>query len=241
MEYREGLELEKKAVEERFLKEKADTIFGYVKADGEGWTTSNRALCYYDLEVGNPWPHIDVHEEKEELHRAGFNISNSEKTVQEALAWIAEEPEYSTYISNLKTACSLEYNPHRNIGILASLFPAYYRAMKKKEEKRNREETSGFPDELSSEFVGQPGEHISIQAVFVKCIWSANTEYGESRLYKIISKDGNVFLWKTYKALREGPQEIVIVGTVKAHNEFRNVKQTEVTRCFVQEPCEKKD
>ena len=60
-------------------------------------------------------------------------------------------------------------------------------------------------------------------------------------MYKIISKDGNVFLWKTYKALREGPQEIVIVGTVKAHNEFRNVKQTEVTRCFVQEPCEKKD
>lgn len=225
-----------------YLKFAAETVrcFGYVKADGEGWTTSNRALCYYDLEVGNPWPHIDVHEEKEELRRAGFNISNSEKTVQEALAWIAEEPEYSTYISNLKTACSLEYNPHRNIGILASLLTAYYRAVKKKEEE-TKAQAERFPDELSSEYVGQPGEHISIQAVFVKCIWNANTKYGESHLYKIISKDGNVFLWKTYKMLREGPQETVIVGTVKAHNEFRNVKQTEVTRCFVQEPCEKKD
>lgn len=220
-----------------YLKFAAETVrcFGYVKANEDGWTTSNRALCYYDLEAGNTWPYISIGEAREEWRRVGFAACNAEETVQKALDWIAEEPEHSTYISNLKTACSLEYNPHRNIGILASLFPAYYRAMKKKEERESREETPRFPDELGSEYVGQPGEHISIQVAFIKCIWSKDTEYGESHLYKIISKEGNVFLWKTYKTLREGEYEAVIAGTVKSHNEFRNIKQTEVTRCFVQE------
>ena len=221
-----------------YLKFAAETIrcFGYVKADEDGWTTSNRALCYYDFDGGHVWSRVNRADIIEERQRAGFNIANSEQLVTEALSWIENEPAYTTYMNNLKTACAAEYSPYRNIGILASLFPAYRRMLKRKEEVEHRDQS--YTDEYSSEYVGQPGDRIMIHGISVRCMSSWETQYGENHMYKIISEEGNVFIWKTQKLLMDGRHKISLIGTVKAHNEFRGIKQTEMTRCSVLEESE---
>ena len=47
-------------------------------------------------------------------------------------------------------------------------------------------------------------------------------------IYKIVDIDGNIYTWKTSGGIAEETTEIV--GTVKAHNEYRGTKQTELTR-----------
>jgi len=54
-----------------------------------------------------------------------------------------------------------------------------------------------------------------------------------SHIYKIIGEDGNVYTWKTGKFIDEEVSDMLITGTVKAHTEFRGIKQTELTRCRV--------
>lgn len=221
-----------------YLKYAAETIrcFGYVKTGEDGWTTSNRALCYYDLSAGHKWSRVNADEIYEEWTRKGFDITNSEQLVTDAIGWIENEPAYTTYMNNLKTACAAEYSPFRNISILASLVPAYHRAMKKREESEQTVQSN--VNEYSSEYVGQPGDRITIHGVSVRCMSSWETPYGEKHMYKIISEDGNVFIWKTQKSLIDGRHKISLVGTVKAHNEFRGVKQTEMIRCSVLEQSE---
>lgn len=45
------------------------------------------------------------------------------------------------------------------------------------------------------------------------------------------TEDGNILIWKTGKWFGDDFDVTTITGTVKAHNEFRGVKQTELTRC----------
>ena len=49
-----------------------------------------------------------------------------------------------------------------------------------------------------------------------------------TKIFKIVDTDGNIYTWKTSGGIADGTE--TIVGTVKAHNEYRNVKQTELTR-----------
>lgn len=60
---------------------------------------------------------------------------------------------------------------------------------------------------------------------------SWETDFGTTRIYKIVDKDGNIFTWKTGNTIDEDAE--IIVGTVKAHNEYKGVKQTEITRCKI--------
>lgn len=48
-------------------------------------------------------------------------------------------------------------------------------------------------------------------------------------MYEIIDKDGNVYTWKTSNCIESHHK--TIKGTVKNHNEFNGVLQTELTRC----------
>ena len=149
--------------------------------------------------------------------------------VNTALAWILSQDETSNYIHNLKTVCALPYVKQKNFGILASLFPSRNREMayqaKKEAEAKER------AGETMSEYVGAVKDRITVLVKSVTCVTSWNTDFGTTRIYKIIGADGNVYMWKTGNMIDDNIK--TITGTVKAHNEFRGVKQTELTRCRV--------
>ena len=85
-----------------------------------------------------------------------------------------------------------------------------------------------------SKYVGEIGERLDIDVVCKKASESQSM-YGLSYFYVFEDEDGNVYTWGTSaKTLEEGVQYHVR-GTVKAHNTFRNVAQTALTRCKVEE------
>ena len=85
--------------------------------------------------------------------------------------------------------------------------------------------------ERISEYIGNIKERITINIQSFQCVTSWETDFGTTRIYKIVDKDGNIFTWKTGNTIDEDAE--IIVGTVKAHNEYKGVKQTEITRCKI--------
>lgn len=93
---------------------------------------------------------------------------------------------------------------YKNHGLLASLFPAY-----NKELVKWREIQSRYDAEKDSVYVGEVKDRITVKITSLKCITSWETQFGVTFLYKMVT------------------------GTVKAHTEFKGIKQTELTRCRV--------
>ena len=63
----------------------------------------------------------------------------------------------------------------------------------------------------------------------ITCITGWETQWGYTKLYKITDEAGNIFTWKTSSWVEDGIK--TIKGTVKAHNDYKGTKQTELTRC----------
>ena len=221
---------------EEILRYMAETIrhFGYVKSGYGNYGTSSRATDYYAVDHGSRFlgPE-EVVRLRGEMEAAGFD-ANSPKTIElvtKAREWIAEQPEASNYLHNLKVASALDYADPGNLNILASLFPAYDREIEYQAAKaeRERERAAEAAKAQASAHVGKVGDRIVVDVDSAKCVTSFNSDFGTTFIYRIVGKDGNVYIWKTGSILND---EIAkIKGTVKEHSEFRGVKQTVLTRC----------
>ena len=168
-----------------------------------------------------------VEQYKEEMADNHFDV-DSERVIQqvnEALEWISYQEESNNYMHNLKVVCSLEWCPSGSLGIAASLFPTWNRELayqKKQEEKKAAASVS--------KHVGEIGQRISFNISEAIALTSWETEWGYTTLWKIVDESGNVFTWKT-SSCPDFEHAVKITGTIKAHNEFRDCKQTELTRC----------
>lgn len=209
----------------------AETIkhFGYAKSDSI-YCTKNRAFNYYQIEHNeNLFNAKEIDIIKEEMASVNFKADTPEnnETVKNALKWIAKQDDSNNYMHNLKTVCGLEYVTRKNIGILASLFPTYSRALQMAEKEKEAKEVA-----KQSNYIGNVGERIEVKAKSFECVTSWDTQFGVTRIYKIVDNAGNVFTWKTSKCVEEDKIQ-TIKGTIKEHTEYRGVKQTELTRCKV--------
>lgn len=100
--------------------------------------------------------------------------------------------------------------------------------------EKTAKKKAAYDAESGSEYVGNVKDRITVKIKSVKCVTSWETDFGVTRIYKMIGEDGNVYTWKTGKFIDDdNSADISITGTVKAHTEFRGIKQTELTRCRV--------
>lgn len=85
-------------------------------------------------------------------------------------------------------------------------------------------------DAGTSEYVGTVGERLTL-TLAVTATRSIDGYYGHATAHTMEDEDGNVFVWIT--GAKNWPVGSVktIKGTIKEHKEFRNVKQTVLTRC----------
>ena len=217
----------------------AETIrhFGYVRSqssydedyDPTVRSTAQRAFEYWRANHGR-FRSADaeyVREIREEMAKVGFDETSEEAAsmTNDALSWLDTQPEdKSVYIHNLKVACGLRYTDGKNLGLLASLFPAHKKDLEIKLEREKRAEK-----EKLSKHVGNIGERVSFVPAEAEVVTSWDTQFGLTMLWKITDEDGNIFIWKTSNDVHEGTS--MITGTVKEHSEFRGVKQTVLTRC----------
>lgn len=212
----------------------AETIrhFGYKKSpDG----TKEEMTRFFDFLHGDTryWGNDYLEETRELINKVHFNAESPEaiRVAEDALEWISKQESVNDYMHNLKVVTSLGSCGKWNFGLLVSLLPAFNRELEAQAERRKLAEEGKL-----SEHVGQVGDKVTVDVESVRCLtsWQSCFDgYHETTtyLYKIAGKDGNVYTWKTAKMISEEVPPKTIKGTVKAHNEFRGVKQTELTRC----------
>lgn len=205
---------------------------GWANSSAEESSTKNMALNFYDLDNGCRWLTKEEKEKFENLkNKTEFNADNTtDEYIESALDWAKgwDGNEYNDYRDNLKVIASMRYCEWKHLGYLASLFMAYDKAMEREVKRMERNKSRA-----QSEFVGEVKDKISCSVKEFKCLTSWETQWGVTFLYEFITEEGNILIWKTGKWIDDEAEITVIKGTVKAHNEFRGIKQTELTRCKV--------
>ena len=145
--------------------------------------------------------------------------------------WIERTPEYQAKL-DAKRAAKREAEQAKFDAERAER-EAREKAEKEAEEARTKAEKA------ISQYVGGIGEKIEIKGSYVRTgAWEqkAFSGFGTETMYVHTFKDadGNVFTWKTRNGVNLNYGEPVIVkGTVKNHSEYKDEKQTELTRCKI--------
>jgi len=209
----------------------AETVrhFGYVKS-GNADSTRNMTEKFYYIDNNIP---IGVDEKyiKELMQKVNFNYKSNYAVnlSAKALEWLKKQQVINNYMNNLRVVCETPYITFNNIGILVSLIPTYTRAIET-ENERIQQIQQQRKQKLISQHVGNIKDRITITVIDTKKITSWLTEFGMTYVYKFTDENKNIYTWKTTKCINNVNQ---LIGTVKAHNEFNSVKQTELTRCKV--------
>lgn len=112
----------------------------------------------------------------------------------------------------------------------------------KERAEREAEEARIKAQKAISQHVGNIGEKVEIKGTYVRSgSWEqkAYCGYGTTTMYVHTFKDadGNVFTWKTQSGICfEYGENVIVKGTVKNHSEYKDEKQTELTRCRIDQP-----
>jgi hypothetical protein len=105
--------------------------------------------------------------------------------------------------------------------------------------EKEAEEARIKAEKAISQHVGNIGDKIEFNGVYVRSgSWEqkAFSGYGTTTMYIHTFKDGNgnVFTWKTQNGVGlENGETVIVKGTVKNHSEYKDEKQTELTRCKI--------
>lgn len=159
------------------------------------------------------------------LTTAEESISNDIIDLRETVTEFPDEP----YYNNLKTVLANEYVPLDKLGLLVSAPKAisrYYELKKMQEEKEKLAK--------SSNYIGEIGEKISVNFISGREVACCETQFGILHIYEFKDVNGNTVIWKTSSG-KDIPENGVITGTVKAHEEYDGIRQTVILRAKITE------
>ena len=127
---------------------------------------------------------------------------------------------------NLKQLISMEEFPGRYAGYVAAIIGMYKREIERivRQEKRK-----------PSEYVGSARDKIEI-VVTVAAIFGFETQYGYAKIVKMVNEEGDEFKWMTSSDLNvDRGDKVKIKATIKGHETYKGVKQTQLVRVKVVE------
>ena len=89
-------------------------------------------------------------------------------------------------------------------------------------------------EESTSEWLFEEKERFYDYAVVLKSVRGMETRFGWTQLVKFEDANGNILQWWTAVEIKaEVGDQVLLTGTVKAHDEYKGVKSTTVTRCKI--------
>lgn len=89
-------------------------------------------------------------------------------------------------------------------------------------------------EESTSEWLFEEKERFYDYAVVLKSVRGMETRYGYTQLVKFEDANGNILQWWTAVEIKaEVGDQVLLTGSVKAHDEYKGVKSTTVTRCKI--------
>lgn len=222
---------------EKYMAYVAETIriYGYVRRDSGEISTADRAEELYRNENGMRVSRSEsVKARLWDAKVKGFNAENGKELAGTVREWILGNDRDDNYFHNLKVACGLDFGGYKVLGLLASSFPAYDRELEFQAEKRAREAKEAEAREKSS-WMGNVGDKVSFKIADFRVISSWETQWGMTMVYKFVAEDGREATWKTGNWVSERCIGGNISGKIKELKEYRGIKQTELTRCKVED------
>lgn len=132
----------------------------------------------------------------------------------------------SDYVVNMRVLLDGVHVGPRHVGILASLVAVWAREMGIRAERE--------ANPVVNEWIGDVKTRLRGLAVKVTKVQYLDGDYGMTTLLVMRDVEGHVLKWFASGAKPvEVGDEIVIDGTVKAHEEYSGTKQTVLTRCKI--------
>lgn len=152
-----------------------------------------------------------------------------EQDAVKAVDWCKglEPKEAEDYLYNINLVARSGYVKDKTVGLAASILAAYRRATGQVEEKKDRP---------VSQHIGAVGDKLELD-IQCKNVISVEGMYGATGIHKMEDDVGNQLTWFASGGtnwLQEG-ERFRIKGTVKAHDEYKGVKQTILTRVKILE------
>ena len=130
------------------------------------------------------------------------------------------------YEHNLKVATAGGTCTWRTAGIVASLITTYERAMGIAAERKAAAAVS--------QHVGTPGKRETFKGLTCTKVLHLETQYGALNVNLFRDPAGNVLVWRTGSWDGQIGNVYDIKGTVKAHGDYKGIKQTDLARCVVE-------
>ena len=141
-------------------------------------------------------------------------------------AVLAPRDNLNDYEWNLVAATTEDYTLWKNAGLIASAVWIY-----KLKDVTEREENGDRP---VSEFQGEVSERQDWTLTVINRL-DYDTQFGTTRLTLMEDEAGNKFVWSATNVSLDVGQTYTLAGTVKAHEMYKGIRQTRLTRCRVLE------
>jgi hypothetical protein len=166
----------------------------------------------------------EIKDLKKDYKEEGAN----EVYVDEVIDWARElrsQSDLAEYLFNLTVVLNNEALNPKHLGLACSVFAAFGYANNKKQENKAGE---------TSQYIGNIKDKIEFDTILVdQKVWPG-FQGGVTTVYFFKDKDGNRLNWKSSNDLKLTiNNKYHIVGTVKSHETYRNMKQTWITRAKV--------
>ena len=165
-----------------------------------------------------------------------FDAEKDLKEAEEAMAWLKEQEGNNEYMHNLKLLEDQDAIPAKMFGYWCSLAAAYQRAQARLELAEREKKTR------LNEYFGEVGERYT--NFRVKCIGISYTDsfYGTVCIHRMVTEDGRTLIWfANSDAKMEKGNEYIINARVKKQDEYKDWKQTYLTRVTVREEIVKEE
>lgn len=185
-----------------------------------GWRSKGEAY-----EMGMPSTVDNVYFALSPQGRDEVELTDADRTeAEQVITWAKTLPEDvdKNFLYNLRVIADDGRVFWKTAGYAAAMVPSFRRAQE--QPKRT----------AMSKHVGQIKER-TVFTLTVDSVRTFSTGFGVQSLFKMLDKQGNVFVWFTSAEDLEQGKTYEIKGTIKAHDSYNNVKQTVLTRCKVQQ------
>lgn len=152
----------------------------------------------------------------------------SDEELDKMSAWVntIDDSEFG-YMRNAKLAWLKKSVEYRDFGLVASLVNTYLKEVARQEKAKKDLESK------NNTWVGNIGDRITIKVASARVLYTKDNSwksyYAECTwVMEIIDEEGHTFKWSSStNNINEGD---TIVATIKAHEEYRGIKQTIITR-----------
>lgn len=213
-------------------------LYGWRPASYDGQTTAAQVWLTDRIVFGKG--EDDLRKQKAEILA---EIRANEETYRTEAAAIVDwarnlRPGHNDYLHNLKVALASDAVRAKHTNLVISAAAAWDKQVAREAERAAEQARKAAEDTLPpSEWLGTVGERITAEVAFISSRVLPDYGYGELVLYKFRMATGQFLTWKTAARpeLRgaQPQQAFTLTGTVKRHSEFREVKETALSRCKV--------